>query len=286
MNKQTPALKAYYAEADSWAHDRQDAIAASRRTAWIVAGVAAAVALFEALALLFLMPLKTVVPYTLMVDRQTGFVQVLKPLDPQLVSSDAALTQSFLVQYVIAREGYDANALQADYRKVALWSTGEARGQYVAGMQASNAGSPLAAYPRSTVIDVRVKSVTAMGKNAAMVRYDTIRRDAGGQVRPARAWVVVIRYGYSTAAMTAEDRYTNPLGFQVARYHRSAETLPPPEPAAVPVPSGTYAPSATGQVVPQNGQYQQYQSAPGYRLPPAPTYPHPTAKAAAPEVQL
>ncbi len=53
-----------------------------------------------------------------MVDRQTGFVQALKPLDTQLVSGDKALTQSFLVQYVIAREGYDRSTLQADYRKV------------------------------------------------------------------------------------------------------------------------------------------------------------------------
>ena len=29
------------------------------------------------------MPLKTVEPYTLLVDRQTGFVQALKPLDPR-----------------------------------------------------------------------------------------------------------------------------------------------------------------------------------------------------------
>jgi type IV secretion system protein VirB8 len=64
------SLDAYYREADSWADDRQDMLRASRRTAWIVAGVAVAVALFEAIALIVLMPLKTVVPYTLLVDKQ------------------------------------------------------------------------------------------------------------------------------------------------------------------------------------------------------------------------
>ena len=49
--------------------------------AWIVATVALVVALFEALALIVLTPLKTVVPYTLLVDKQTGYVQELKPLD-------------------------------------------------------------------------------------------------------------------------------------------------------------------------------------------------------------
>ena len=66
------------------------------------------------------MPLKTVEPYTLLVDRQTGFVQALEPLEPERISADTALTQSFLVQYVIARESFDVDTLQANYRKVAL----------------------------------------------------------------------------------------------------------------------------------------------------------------------
>lgn len=241
MNKPSrEALDAYFAEADSWAHDRRDALRSSRRIAWIVAGVAAAIALFEAVALLLLMPLKTVVPYTLMVDRQTGFVQELKPVDAQLVSSKSALTQSFLVQYVIAREGYDADSLQTDYRKVALWSKGDARQAYLSSIQASNPDSPLVRYPRSTVVDVQVKSVTPLGNNVAMVRFQTQRHDAGGHDYAPQQWVSVIRYTWSDEPMSVADRYLNPLGFEVTRYDRSAETLPQPEAAATPA---TTAPS-------------------------------------------
>lgn len=218
---------AYFVEAGSWAHDRREALAASRRIAWIVATAALVVAVCEALALVALTPLKTVVPYTLMVDRQTGFVQALKPLDAQLVSADAALTQSFLVQYVIAREGFDYTTVQADYRKVALWSGGRARGEYMAAMQASNPDSPVARYPRSTLVDVAVKSVTPMSGNAAMVRYDTRRQDAGGQAQPPQNWVAIIRYAYAGEPMSAADRFVNPLGFQVLRYRRSMEALSP-----------------------------------------------------------
>jgi len=236
MKKQSrEVLDAYFAEADSWARDRQDELRSSRRVAWIVAGVAAAIALFEALALLLLMPLKTVVPYTLMVDRQTGFVQELKPLDAQLVSSQSALTQSFLVQYVIAREGYDGDSLEADYRKVALWSAGDARQSYLSSMQASNPDSPLVRYPRTSIVDVQVKSVTPLGKQVSMVRFQTQRHDAGGHDEPAQQWVSVIHYTYSGEPMSVADRYLNPLGFKVTRYNRSAETLPQSEPTATPV---------------------------------------------------
>jgi type IV secretion system protein VirB8 len=186
-------LDTYYAEAASWNRDRVQAMRSSHRVAWWIVGIAAAIALLEALALVLLTPLKTVEPYTLMVDRTTGYVQALKPLDQATIAPDAALTQSFLVQYVFAREGFDMAPLNANYRKVALFSAGTARGSYLQQMQAANPQSPLVIYPRTTTIDVRVKSVSTISKDTALVRFDTVRSDAGGQSQPAGAWVAVIR---------------------------------------------------------------------------------------------
>jgi type IV secretion system protein VirB8 len=272
MNKQSrEALDAYYAEAESWAKDRQEALRASRRTAWIVASAAVAVALLEGLALLLLTPLKTVVPYTLLVDRNTGFVQALEPLDPAKVSADTALTQSFLVQYVIARESFDIDTLQADYRKVALWSAEQARSGYIAGMQVSSPQSPLALYPRTTVIETRVKSVSPVGRNVAMVRFETVRRDAGGRVEPARPWVAVIRYRYSGEPLRLEDRLVNPLGFQVLRYRRDAEALPPePQPAPAVAQPVVTVPMGTVRVESSQTTTQTTQTAP-----PRPAVPEP-----------
>lgn len=238
MKKQTrEALNAYYVEADSWAHDRVDALQVSRRTAWRVAFGAGLIAVLEAFALIVLMPLKTVEPYTLLVDRQTGFVQALQPIDVERIAPDRALTQSFLVQYVIARESFDIDSLSDNYRKVALWSSGAARTQYIAASQISNPESPLARYPRTTLVETRVKSVSPVGRDVAMVRFETRRRDAGGQAGPPSAWVAVIRYRYSGEPMSIEDRFINPLGFQVLRYQRNPEALPPaeaPPPAVAP----------------------------------------------------
>jgi type IV secretion system protein VirB8 len=238
MNKQArEALDAYYLEAESWGQDRQDGLRASRRVAWIVALAAVAVAVLEALALIVLMPLKTVEPYTLLVDRNTGFVQALTPLDPARVSGDTALTQSFLVQYVIARESFDIDTVQADYRKVALWSAEQARTDYLAATQSTNPQSPLAFYPRTTVVETRVKSVSPVGRDVAMIRFETQRRDASGQAERPRAWVAVIRYQYSGEPMSVADRFVNPLGFQVVRYRRDAEALPPEPEAPSPAPA-------------------------------------------------
>lgn len=238
MNDQSREVReAYYREAATWNHDRLEALRKSQRIAWCVTGGAAAIAVMEAAALMFLTPLKTVEPYTLMVDRTSGYVQALRPLDTAQITPDAALTQSFLAQYVIARESFDIDIMQPNYSKVALWSAERARSDYLNAMQASNPRSPLAVYPRSTVVETRVKSVSPIGRNVALVRFDTVRHEAGGQVQPAQSWVSVIRYRYSGAPMKLENRLVNPLGFQVVSYRRDAEAVAPPEAPASSTPA-------------------------------------------------
>ena len=230
-------LADYYQQAESWSADRERANAASRRTAWIVAGIAAAVALFEAIALIIMLPLKTVVPYTLLVDRQTGYVQALKPLERDIIAPDTAMVRSFLAQYVIARESFDIDALQDSYRKVALWSAGEARSRYVAGAQATNPTSFLATLPRRALVTTQIRSISSLNADTVLVRFSTTRTDPGDQPQPAQTWAAVIKYRFSGEAMSAEDRLLNPLGFQVLRYRRDAETVP----EALPVQSGAPA---------------------------------------------
>jgi type IV secretion system protein VirB8 len=234
MNEQNrEALDAYYKDAATWNRDRLEALNKSQRVAWWVAIGAGTIAVLEAGALILLTPLKTVEPYTLLVDRTTGYVQALKPLDADKVAPDTALTQSFLVQYVIARESFDIDTVQVNYNKVASWSAEQARSGYLSSVQVSNPQSPLVVYPRTTVIETRVKSVSPLGQNVALVRFDTIRRDAGGQVQAPQSWVSVIRYRFSGEPMKLEDRFVNPLGFRVLRYRRDPESAPPPQAVAV-----------------------------------------------------
>ncbi|MBD3730830.1 MAG: hypothetical protein IE933_14115 [Sphingomonadales bacterium] len=212
--------------ADSWGRNVTDDLERSARRAWSVAAVAALVAVLEGIALVALTPLKTVEPYTLLVDRQTGNVERLAPLDAQVVAPDTALTRSFLVQYVIAREGFYADNLQDDYRKVSLWSAPRVRQAYKGQMQATNPLSPLAYLPRGAVQRVEVRSVSSLGANRSLVRFDTIRQDLGAQPQTAQHWVAVIDFAFTSAAMSEADRLVNPLGFQVTRYRRDAEALP------------------------------------------------------------
>jgi type IV secretion system protein VirB8 len=264
MTKTPPeSLDDYYAQAGSWADERNQSLYASRKTAWIVAFLAAVIAVFEAIALMFLMPLKTVVPHTILVDKQTGFVQTLDPSQPQKIAPQKALTQAFLVQYVEAREAFNIATVQEQFKKVALLTSGSAKNQYVNFMQASNPESPLASLPRTSVLDVKVRSVSQLTDNSAMVRFAKVRIDQGGIEKPTQNWVAIIRYQYSNTPMSIEDRYVNPLGFQVVDYRKDAEALEPENTAGNQTPNQPLPnaqPSASVSASPSNAQPQPSQA--------------------------
>jgi type IV secretion system protein VirB8 len=235
MTKHQPdaELKSFYREAHSWADDRQEQNARSRRAAWIIAGVATTIAAMEAIALAGLVPLKTVVPYTVLVDRQTGHVTTLDPSQPVQLAPDSALAKSMLAQYVTARESINRSTISSDYRKVMLWSNEAARSSYAALMKPGNPDNPLVRIPQLSTVEVRIKSVSLLEDGQALVRYDLVQRSGSDAQSSPAAFVSVIRFRFRDRPLVESDRFINPLGFEVSRYRRDPETAPAAaEPAA------------------------------------------------------
>ena len=258
MSKEDRAT--YYERATTWALDEQDALRGSLGRARLVAGGATLIALLEALALLLLMPLKTSTMVPVLVDRQTGYVEVLKPDGRQQLEVSQALTESLLTQYVTARESFNITDVSAAYHKVALWSAGPAQKDYLALMPASNPESPLRIYPRTALVETWIKSVSPLGPHSALVRFETRRRDQAAQLGEPEEWAAVVGYRFSPEPLSAADRWLNPLGFQVVSYHKDPEALPPTTPvetnSAAPATSNTAISNPPSNAAPLTGEAQ------------------------------
>lgn len=213
----------YFPAARSWAEDRSNSAVRQARIAWFVAGGAALVALFLAIALAAMMPLKSVQPYVVTVDRQTGAVQVAQGLSPGKLTQNEAVIQAQLANYVIARETFDATDLPVQYRRVQLLSAPDVARTYVASMAAANPASPLRVLGKGDTLAVAIKSVSVVAPGVALVRYDIVRSAAGGGASARRSYVSALSFGFSGKPLRLEDRFDNPLGFQVTRYRRDLE---------------------------------------------------------------
>ena len=213
----------YYASALSWVDERVAAERRMRKIAWGVAGAAGALALVLAITMMLMMPLKSVQPYVVTVDRQTGAVEVATTLKGGKLSENDAVIQAELANYVRTRETFDATDLATSYRRVQLRSSGDVRSADVAAMAADHPSSPLRALSPGDTVTIRVKSVSMLGAGAGLVRFDAERSAAGGRIVDSRPYVSALSFGFNDRPLRTEDRFENPLGFVVTRYRRDSE---------------------------------------------------------------
>jgi type IV secretion system protein VirB8 len=219
-----PDLKAYFAEARTWDHDRLAAAQRSRRLAWIIAGAAAVLAGASVAAIAALTPFKTVEPYVVRVDRATGAVDVLRGLSgAQPMSYEEAVTKSFLATYVRARESWLPQAAEANFRQVSIMSTAEEQQRWALAFRPTNPASPQVAYGPTADVQVAIRAITFVAPGVANVRFHrTVRR--GAQVEETD-WIATAAFAYTRAPMGEADRLRNPLGFQVSSYRADPEVV-------------------------------------------------------------
>lgn len=203
----------YFSAARTWSVGQLDTVRRELRIAWRVAAGAAAVAVLLAITLVLLVPLKTVQPYVVTVDRNTGAVETATTVKDGKLSQNEAVVQSQLANYVTARETFDATDLAQQYRRVQIMSSPTASRSYVAEMASTNPASPLNTLNRGDMVTVKIRSISLISDGAALVRFTTTRLPVGAASGESIDFVAAVSFGFNGRPLRAADRFDNPLGF-------------------------------------------------------------------------
>jgi type IV secretion system protein VirB8 len=208
---------------EHWFYDRYQS-ARINGNRWFVTAIAfGAIACLAVVALIALTPLKAVQGFLVEVNNANGDVRVLKPFDVAEFSASDAVAKAFLAKYVIARETYDPQDLKENYQAVRLMSD-PAEGLHVDNqLSPTNPASPLNQYQTHTVRTVRVKSVSFLNSHTAQVRFTSTETMRASQ--STDAWVAILSFRFVNLPETEEERFINPLGFQVTAYRVDQELV-------------------------------------------------------------
>ena len=217
----------YFDEATGWERDFVMRAKKSEKTAWVVAITAALVALIAVFAVAMLTPLKTVEPFLVRVDNNTGMVDIVTVMKEQKTNYEEAINKNFIRQYIIAREGWLYQTHKEDYEKVGIFSTPEEQQVYALQMNPrDNPASPLNLYGENSQVKVKIKNISFINANTALVRFTKTVVQSGNNAPPSH-WIATIPFIYYPAPMQEKDRWINPLGFQVEKgYRTDAELIP------------------------------------------------------------
>ncbi len=223
MNPETPFLSE--TTAYDWYADRYQSVFVSRNRWLVTAIIALALAFFQALALLCLVPLKTAVPFVIK-EEVSGAITTVAPLrGDSAITYQEAVRKYFLVGYVIHRETYDPADLADNYKAVTLMSAADQRQAFERTISKSNPRSPLVIYGTRSKRWVRIKSISFLNDHLAQVRF-TATEKSGSTADAESEWTAIISFQFGQAPALESDRFINPLGFYVTSYRTDQEVMP------------------------------------------------------------
>lgn len=196
----------------------------SKKTAWIIAGVAVGIAALEAIGIATILPLKEVVPFVYRTNTETGVPELITLMEDKKITGQDADDKYWLAKYVIARETYQWYVLNEDYHLVGLLSSPNVGASYAALFDGKD--SLEKTYGKSVEATVKVISAIPNGNGTGTVRYikTTKRVDQDNSQAVVERFVATIGYEYrNVTRMKESERLINPFGFQAVSWRVDPE---------------------------------------------------------------
>lgn len=215
-------------EQKNWYADRYQSALVQRNILAAVTMVALLATLFSAISVSQLTPLKSVQPFVVQIDDKTGVTKVVDPLKQKEISADRSLKEYFVAQYIRARENYDPVNYKDYFYTVRVMSDKNIYKDYREYMLPANPQSPVTLFGRHSQRRVDILSMNFVNENSAQVR---IRSSYGGAAKDElnmepKIYIIYISFEFVKLDLNAEERYINPVGFQVTNYVIDEELTP------------------------------------------------------------
>ena len=214
-------LKAFFAQSRTFDGERVLSENRSRRLAWRIASVSATTGVASMVAVICMLPLRTVDIYVFRVNATTGTVDLVTPVRGTQ-TYDEAVTKYWLADYIRSREGYMFDEAPAAFRRVNLMSLEPEQAKFTESYALKNPKSALAVLGRDGTSKIDIRAISFPSANLGLVRYArTLQR--GGQSTVSH-WMATVAYDYVSVPLSDADRLINPLGFSVRDYRIDSET--------------------------------------------------------------
>ncbi len=226
MSSQKAANK-FIQSAKAFEKSEIDRVRQNSKIAWRITGVCLLIMGLAIGAIAGLTPLKTVTPFVIRVDNNTGATDIVTQLKTSEKSYGEVINKYWLAQYVGYRESYDWQTVQSTYDATNLLSAPQIQAEF-AKLYNNNPAAPHLVLKDQFKVIVKVSAISFVGE-MAQVRFEKhlIPLAAGNPNKPPpQKMIATVAFEYMNKPLKETDRLINPLGFQITSYRVDPEATP------------------------------------------------------------
>jgi len=211
------------ADNKNWYKDRYQYVLLQRKILTVITLMSLVCTLATVIVISQLTPLKTIEPFVIQVDQKSGITQTVDPLKVRELTTNEAVNNYFIVQYMRAREKYNINDIAQNYNLVRIMSeSGKVYPQFVQEADPNNPKSNAARMGSFGERTIKFKSITYLSPQLAQIRF--LAEEKAGNAT-AQHKIAILAFEYVKMSLTTEERYINPLGFRVTDYRVDEDVM-------------------------------------------------------------
>ncbi|MDR3289881.1 MAG: type IV secretion system protein [Rickettsiales bacterium] len=202
----------------SWYSSKYQFVAMQRNILFFLSFFSIVAVLVAVIFVKQIMGSKSLVPFIIELEEKSGIPTVVEQLNKTHFTADLTLKRYFLYNYVKAVEGYNPGTFNDDYRRIRLLSSGGVWRQVSSKINPRNERSPALMIGNKGMIEFGLKSMSFVTPNRATIRFKTKNVGQVEGFPDNQNMILDVDFIFADLPLTLEDRYINPLGFQVIRY--------------------------------------------------------------------
>lgn len=218
---QQAALEAHYKDVESFQKAKTRSARRTTTYALVAAAFLGIANVGLAWAVASMLPLTKLVPVYLLV-RKDGTIDSSVSLSTLPPSTDKAVVQAAVWQYVRLREGYSYDTAQYGYDVVSGMSSATVRQNYQSWFNYPNPVSPQVTVGKGGNITISPISVAMLSPHVAQVRFSKTVQIATNQ--PATTtWTATVEF-QQVDVLNGKQRLANPAGVIITNYQSSEDS--------------------------------------------------------------
>ncbi|QKX02898.1 type IV secretion system protein [Wolbachia endosymbiont of Litomosoides sigmodontis] len=201
-----------------WNFSRYSTVIVQRNILLLFTLVLLVAILVAILAIFKISTSSTIEPFIIEIEKKSGIVRLVDPVTVKQYSADEVLNNHFIAEYIRAREVFDPYSYNYNYyTKIRLFSSPNVYNEFKNYIGSQNMDDLFNLYSGFVKNDFKIRSTQKLDDDTFQVRFTVeFTQKGGSSIRKNK--IVIMSYRYAPLEMNDQQRYVNPLGFQVTSY--------------------------------------------------------------------